>query len=38
MLGFHLLLTPQEYRELIKEENIKKYFQEKIKLLRRRRF
>ena len=28
-----MLLTPKEYRELIKKENIKKYFQEKIKLL-----
>ena len=32
-VGIPLLLSPKEYRELIKKENIKKYFQEKIKLL-----
>ena len=32
-VGIPLLLTPKEYRELIKKENIKKYFKEKIKLL-----
>ena len=32
-VGIPLILTPKEYRQLIKEENIKNYFQEKLKLL-----
>ena len=32
-VGIPLILTPEEYRQLIKEENIKNYFQEKLKYL-----
>ena len=32
-VGIPLLLSPTEYRKLIKQQNIKKYFQEKLKLL-----
>ena len=32
-VGIPLLLSPKEYKELVKKENIKKYFREKLKLL-----
>ena len=33
-VGVPLILTPQEYRERVKEESIKSYFSEKIDLLK----